>query len=64
MLEEQKSTLSQLHRERQALEEDKVQFNMKVKMSKEESSQYSIKATQAKAEYEALTRAIAEARDR
>ena len=64
LLEEQKSTLGQLHRERQALEEEKVQFNMKQKMTKEESSQYSIKAAQAKAEFEALTRAIAEAKDR
>ena len=33
-------------------------------IGKEESSQYSIKATQAKAELETLTRAIAETRDR
>ena len=33
-------------------------------MAKEEGSQYGIKVTQAKAELEALTRAIAESRDR
>ena len=64
LLDEQKTTIAQMHRERHALEEEKVQFNMKQKMTKEESSQYSIKAAQAKAEFEALTRAIAEARDR
>ncbi|XP_052266250.1 fas-binding factor 1-like isoform X2 [Dreissena polymorpha] len=64
LLEEQKSTLSQLHKERQSLAEEQVQFNMKQKMSREESSQYTSKVTQAKAEYEALSRAITEAKDR
>jgi len=64
LLEEQRTTLSQLHKERQTLAEDQVQFNIKQKMAKEEGGQYSIKVTQVKAEYEALTRAVAEAKDR
>lgn len=64
MLEEQRSTLAQLHKERQALADEQVQFTLKQKMAREEGSQYTIKTAQAKAEYEALTRAIAESRDR
>ncbi|XP_053392988.1 fas-binding factor 1 homolog [Mercenaria mercenaria] len=64
LLEEQRSTLAQLHKERQALAEEQIQFTMKQKMAKEEGGQYQIKTAQAKAEFEALTRAIAEARDR
>ena len=64
LLEEQRSTLAQLHKERQALAEEQVQFGMKQKLAKEEGGQYQIKSAQAKAEFEALTKAIAEARDR
>ena len=52
-----------LHRLRQSLRLSLGPLQ-RPEIGKEESSQYSIKATQAKAEYEALTRAIAEARDR
>lgn len=37
---------------------------MKQKMAREENGQYSIKVAQVKAEFEALTRAVAEAKDR
>lgn len=37
---------------------------MKQKMAKEEGGQYQIKIAQVKAEFEALTRAVAEAKDR
>ncbi|WAQ95521.1 FBF1-like protein, partial [Mya arenaria] len=64
LLEEQKTTLSQLHKERQALAEEQVQFNMKQKLAREEGAQYTSRVTQAKAEYEALSRAVAEAKDK
>ena len=53
------STLSRLHRLRQSLRLSLGPLQ-RPETGKEESSQYSIKATQAKA----LTRAMAEARDR
>ncbi|OWF53323.1 fas-binding factor 1-like [Mizuhopecten yessoensis] len=58
LLEDEKSLLSQLHRERQSLAEERMQFNVTQQIQKDETEQYTMKLAHAKAEYEATMKAI------
>ncbi|XP_033736797.1 fas-binding factor 1-like [Pecten maximus] len=58
LLEDEKSLLSQLHRERQSLAEERMQFNVSQQIQKDETEQYTMKLAHAKAEYEATMKAI------
>ncbi|XP_021344139.1 fas-binding factor 1 homolog, partial [Mizuhopecten yessoensis] len=43
LLEDEKSLLSQLHRERQSLAEERMQFNVTQQIQKDETEQYTMK---------------------
>ncbi|XP_065921782.1 fas-binding factor 1 homolog isoform X2 [Magallana gigas] len=60
LLEEQKSVLSQLHKERQSVAEERTKLNVSLTVQREESEDAAVKLAQAKAEFEALMKAISE----
>ncbi|XP_069124222.1 fas-binding factor 1 homolog isoform X2 [Argopecten irradians] len=64
LLEDEKSLLSQLHRERQSLAEERMQFNVAQQIQKDETEQYTMKLAHAKAEYEATMKAISQEKNK
>ncbi|XP_056020112.1 fas-binding factor 1 homolog isoform X2 [Ostrea edulis] len=58
LLEEQKSVLSQLHKERQSVAEERTKLNVALTVHRDEAEDAAVKLAQAKAEFEALMKAI------
>ncbi|XP_061181663.1 fas-binding factor 1 homolog isoform X1 [Saccostrea echinata] len=64
LLEEQKSVLSQLHKERQSVAEERTKLNVALTVQREDAEDAAVKLAQAKAEFEALMKAISEEKNK
>ncbi|XP_050390456.1 fas-binding factor 1 homolog [Patella vulgata] len=62
--EENRTALSQLNNERRNLAEERMKWTVDLKLSREQSHQEAIKMAQTEAEYEVLTKSIAEEKTR
>ncbi|XP_078317344.1 fas-binding factor 1 homolog isoform X2 [Crassostrea virginica] len=64
LLEEQKSVLSQLHKERQSVAEERTKLNVALTIQREDAENAAVRLAQAKAEFEALMKAISEEKNK